>query len=150
MTKTITTVFVCVLTFVFLFGAPNSASSEPPIPTPDVVSLIDNEIIEEFEEYPVEDYFDETYVETECQDCLISAETDGCLEIHADCLELPDCSGWLSCVGWCEAYEADDDCYVQCDVAFIDRKSVQVDLHVCACEMCAMQCRTLCGVTEGY
>jgi len=101
---------------------------------------------EEFEEYPFEDYIDYSYVETECQDCLISAEADGCLEEHVECLELPDCIDWLACVGWCDALEADDDCYDMCDSGFIDLRVVETDLRTCACDMCGMYCRTLCGV----
>lgn len=150
MKKTVAIIFVSILTFVAFLGenpsaseftAPSVASAaEPPLPVEDVDL--------EFEEYPFEDYYEGTYVETECQDCLISADLD-CLDVHTDCLDLPDCSDWLTCVGWCEAYEGDDECYAQCDDAFIDKKEVESDLRNCACELCGMKCRALCGV-EGY
>lgn len=153
-------IITTVLVFVFLFGA-KPLSEEPKVlvrsdshvTKKDVVTLPKEdkfEIEDELEEYPVEDYFDGTYIETECQDCLASTMTDGCLEVHSDCLDQPDCIDWLSCVGWCEAYEGDDDCYQRCDNAFIDNKKVQIDLKLCACEMCSINCRVLCGVKEGY
>ena len=115
---------------------------------PKIILQLDS-IDEEFEEYPVEDYVEDTYVDTECQDCLRSVETDSCMEVHSDCLDLPDCADWLACVGWCEAYEGEDDCYNQCDEHFIDNEMVEIDFRICACETCGMECRTLCGV-EGY
>lgn len=144
--KKVIKVFVSAFVFVILFGAQPMTMAELSsqfAPAPD-------EVAEEFEEYPVEDYFDGTYTDTECQDCLAFAETDGCLEEHLDCQDLPDCSDWLACVGWCEAYEGDDECYTQCDDAFIDKKEVETDLRNCACEMCGVKCRVLCGVKEGY
>lgn len=138
-------IFVPIFVFALLFGSQKMSIAEPqPLQT------TFDEIAEEFEEYPVEDYFEGTYLDTECQDCLASVESNGCLEEHLDCLELPDCSDWLSCVGWCDAYEGDDDCYLRCDYAFIDKKEVEVDLHSCTCEMCSIKCRVLCGVKEGY
>jgi len=155
--KDTTIVFTTVLIFVFLFGARPISEESPVVIREDFYALRTNEppneklnIDDEFEEYPVEDYFDEMYTETECQDCLRSSESDGCLEVHTDCLDLPDCTDWISCVGWCEAYEADDDCYEQCDLAFIDSKKVEVNLRLCVCELCAINCRVLCGVKEGY
>lgn len=153
MKNTVTTIFVFIFVFVFLFGAPQATDSSPlaSILNPPVeFDIVDCELEEEFEEYPVEDYFEETYVDTECQNCLASAEYDGCLEVHTDCLDLPDCSGWLACVGWCDAYEADDDCYSQCNDAFIGDDKVESDLRACTCDMCALRCRVLCGVKEGY
>lgn len=155
--KEVTTIFTAVLVFVFLFGA-RPINEEPKVPISSSIRApidedlpeIKNQIEDEFEEYPVEDYFDGTYVETECQDCLESATSDGCLEVHSDCLEQPDCIDWLSCVGWCEAYEGDDDCYDQCNNAFVDNDKVENKLRSCACEMCSINCRVLCGVKEGY
>lgn len=155
--KEVTTILTTVIVFVFLFGA-RPISQEPKVPIGNNTHVpSDNKpltkqppIVEEIEEYPVEDYFDGTYVETECQDCLESATVDGCLDVHSDCLEQPDCIDWLSCVGWCEAYEGDDDCYDQCSAAFVDNKKAEDKLHSCACEMCSINCRVLCGVKEGY
>jgi len=152
MKKIVSIIFVFVLTFVGLFGDnPRKVGLVSPrevIAAEPSVLTTDDDIWQEFEEYPVEDYFEGTYIETECQDCLVSAEMD-CLEVHSDCFDLPDCSDWLTCVGWCEAYEGDDDCYTQCDDSFIDSHNVQVSLQICTCELCGMKCRALCGV-EGY
>ena len=115
-----------------------------------IVKELPNNTEQALGEIPIEfenEEVDETV--TECQDCLTSAKIDGCFEIHSDCFDLPDCSEWLSCVGWCEAYEGDDDCYFQCDDNFIDKDEVEVDLRICACEICGMECRVLCGA-ESY
>lgn len=151
MKKSLTTIFASVSIFVLLFGAPLTSPQAQPVPTPENPPFKDFSVCEEeFEEYLVEDYFEGLYIDTECQECLASAETDGCLEVHSDCFDLPDCTDWISCVGWCEAYEGDDDCYFQCDEAFITNEEVQVDLRICACDMCGVKCRALCGVEEGY
>lgn len=141
---------------IFLFGIaiftvsesqPSSSNFEVKNVSEELASQVGSgSIDEEFEEYPFEDYFEGTYLETECQDCLASATADECLEVHSDCLDLPDCSDWSSCVGWCEAYEGDDDCYFQCDESFIDNEDVEVDFRICVCEKCGMQCRALCDV----
>jgi len=149
MIKAIIIIFIFILTFVVALDVPKSATSETFTSTADTTLQLDDKIEDEFEEYRVEDYIDEMYTETECQDCLLSAEADGCLEVHSDCIDLPDCSDWSSCVGWCDAYEGDDDCYLQCDESFIDNDSVEVDFRICVCEKCGMYCRALCDV-EGF
>jgi len=100
-------------------------------------------IREEKEEYIIEDY-SPLYVETECQDCLNFAVSN-CSEIDASCLEKPDCVDWFVCAGWCEADGSDSDCYEECDEAFVDSDTLNVNLKTCACASCSSECHDLCG-----
>jgi hypothetical protein len=99
-------------------------------------------LVEEKEEY-FEDYIHE-YVETECQDCLNFAMND-CMEVDAFCLENSDCVNWFSCVGWCEADESENDCYKECDEAYVDSYDLNSTVKLCACLNCSKECKNLCG-----
>jgi len=174
MKKTLTIIFSTVLIFVFLFGAPVFQTTDETntykifrdneikrlyttIKNPHKHGVDDDVLLHEeldddtneYEEYTVEDYA-EAYIDTDCQKCLGSTDVDKCYAQSVDCLDLPDCTDWVACVGWCEAYEGDDDCYARCSDAFIDDVDVEVDLIICACEACGTDCRVLCGVKEGY
>lgn len=145
MKKATLTIFLLATLFVLAFGAPSPITVNE-VPASD--QIFDEELKHSFEkeqEQPEE----EIELATECQECLISAEQEKCIDIHPSCLELPDCSNWLACVGWCDAYEADDDCYSKCNDNFVDVAEVEIDLRNCACEFCGSKCRILCGV-EGY
>lgn len=101
------------------------------------------EVVEEKEEYIVEDYADGLYEENDCQDCLRSAATDECFEFE-ECVTTSECSDWIDCVGWCDAYNNGSDCYENCDRMYVKSKKTNSELNNCVCNRCSLKCRRLC------
>lgn len=94
------------------------------------------------EEYIIEDYETKLYEENDCQDCLHSAE-DFCADINAECAT-GECSEWLDCIGWGDAYEGEADCYDECDEKFVKSDNANIELRICACNHCALKCKHMC------
>jgi hypothetical protein len=84
-----------------------------------------------------------TVAVVECLDCM-EAVPDSCESETYECLDLKDCSDWLSCTEDCVKTQGDQSCYDDCDVSHSDTHSECSSMKSCMCDVCVGQCVDMC------